>query len=61
LLRNGKTTKPIVSSVGVGADPERYPFMEEGNTDPVACWATKGQWDDRGNIWPEDIVAVAQI
>ena len=59
ILRNGEETAVIVSSVGVCESPERYPYMEEGNTDPVACWALKGQWDDRGSEWPKDIVAVA--
>lgn len=32
--------------------------MEEGNTNPVDCWAAEGQWDDRGSEWPQDIVRV---
>jgi hypothetical protein len=56
LLRDGSRTKKIVSSCGVCHDPDRYPFMEEGNKDPVACWATKGEWDDRGSVWSLDIV-----
>ena len=53
LKRNGDITGIIVSSEGVCVCPERYPYMEEGNVDPVAAWAIKGQWDDRGSEWPD--------
>jgi hypothetical protein len=58
ILRDGTITKPIVSSVGVCDDPERYPFMEEGNMDKIAVWAMDGEWDDRGSEWPFDIVGI---
>lgn len=56
--RGGRITKVIVSSEGTCPDHERYPYMEEGNTVGHYAWATKGQWDDRGSEWEEDIVEV---
>lgn len=57
-MRNGDVTKVIVSSEGVSANFERYPYMEEGNTCDYHAWATEGQWDDRGSKWDCDIVEV---
>jgi len=60
-MRNGNITSAIiVSSKGVSADYERYPYMLEGNTDDCKVWATEGQWDDRGSEWDWDIVEVIE-